>query len=868
MEVLTLSNGLKVVLENRKGTGLVSIDASVNAGYAYEKSDKYGLSVLISKTLIKGTKDFSKQEILELTEGVGGEISASSDTEYSDVSLYFHSKNIDSQIKILASMLKNPLFDEDEIVRQKKSIKDSLKSIRDNPSAYISSRVLEYAFEGQVYANSPLKQEATIDNITREDMCEFFKKRYTAHNMVVSIIGDFDIDQVKLLCEENLSDIEDGFVEIMPKAESKSFYYMKEDNNVDQVNLKLCFNGVGWSEPDYWVYKLLISTLSGAMSSRMFRAMREEDQLVYSFSMNNIALYGGGLFCMNAGTGKGKTEILVPKAISEMKKFIETITDEEVEAAISSWEKRFKTNLYDLNATSSFYSYEMLKHGHIETSKTLQNKLRKITKEDLIRVAYQVLNSPASFIGVGPKEGVYSLKEIKDMRAEALSAIDMNAANERAEKTALSPRWLSLSTHGENYGEYKKSVLNNGLTVITQYRPDALVACGYWVGAGCENETKSESGISHMLEHMVFKGTSNFKNGEIDKIIENKLYGYLNAFTAEDKTCYYSYNISTKDVDQAMFALGDMIFNPTLSDVDFNGGTREDGSIVKDGEKEVVFEEINRANDTPINLLWYNLKMGAFGDTSLGGKVLGTKESLTPMAGETLKNYHDKWYVPNNVTFLAVGELDHDEAVSKLEELFGDIPAVDFEPIKEWDYVGEEINTSKPEKEMSFVGILYNAVPEKSAKTYQYHVLASILGEGKSSKLYSELVDNKQLTNNVMSECHLMKNAGIMMVIVNCKHENVSDVKDAIFNVLDNATISEEDLKKAVLKIKMDKKSEMLSPSDAFVSVGYSYVNTGVIETIEHLEEELDKITVADVNELLKSVVESKPTVSVVGKVN
>ena len=257
----------------------------------------------------------------------------------------------------------------------------------------------------------------------------------------------------------------------------------------------------------------------------------------------------------------------------------------------------------------------------------------------------------------------------------------------------------------------------------------------------------------------------------------------------------------------------------------------------------------------------------SYGKTALGGRILGTKESLTPMTGATLQAYHDKWYVPNNVSFLAVGEVDHDQLVADLNDLWSDIPAREIKEIPEWKYIGGELNTSKPEKEMSLVAVCFKSLAERHDKAMHYDIIASILGQGKASKLHKEIVDNQQLTSSVHSENYFMKNAGIFMITSSCKHDKISEVKAAIFEVLNTMDISAEDLNSAVLRIKTDKKSEMLSPAEAFVNVGYSYTNTGEIETLDNLNAHLDSITLADIQDIFNELKVSEPSISVVGKV-
>jgi len=870
MEIFKLNNGLSVVLETRKGLGLVSVDVSVNAGYVFEEKGLYGVATVLSKTITKETEDYSKEEILSLTEGEGGILDSRCDMSYSDISMLFHSANIDKSLDILANVLTKPKFHEEEINKQKKNFKEYIKSLRDNPKAFVEIEVYSRAFAGQAYSNNFFAQESEIDSIDSSKIKEFFSKYYNASNMIISIVGDFDIEQVKKICSDKFSAIATGEKYQLPKANHEQFYFFKEDNNNEQVQLKVCFDGVGLNSPDLLKYKILVETLCGGLSSRMFHAMREEDQLVYTFRLANINLYDGGLFCMNAGTGKGKTEILIPKAINQMKKFIEGIENQEVEAAITSYEKRLQSALTeDLTFAASKYSMDILRYGKIRDIKTVQNELKTITKADIIKVAYDILQTKPSFIGTGPKEGIMTLEEIKDSLAKEVSTIDLSSATTRANSTDLNPNWLKLSDSSAEYGEFKTSTLSNGLTVITQYRPNALIACGYWVGAGCENETRAENGISHMLEHMVFKGTRSYVKGQVDKIIEKESAAYLNAFTSNDKTCYYSYKISQNDFYKIAHVLGELVFYPNLSDIEFNGGTREDGSVVKDGEKEVVFEEMKMYEDNPTSVLHANIMACAFGDTAVGRKIIGTRESLIPLRGNDLKAYHDRWYVPNNVTFLAIGDVNHEETVAKLEEMWAEVPYREIASTSyDWEYLGGEINTIKNDKEMSLLSVGFASCPEKNPESLTYKVLANILGEGEVSKLHRRIVDELCLASDIKCFSDNIRNAGVFAIITSVIPENVEKVKEEIFKVIQSVEISEQDVKTAILKLKTDKKMEMLSSSDAFVEIGYSYSNTKVIETIADLEKKLKEITLKEVKYILDKMLKSNPIITVVGKEN
>src|SRR3989339_2226894 len=182
---------------------------------------------------------------------------------------------------------------------------------------------------------------------------------------------------------------------------------------------------------------------------------------------------------------------------------------------------------------------------------------------------------------------------------------------------------------------FKKTTLNNGIRIVTEKIPYVKsVSVGIWVGVGSRNETKNNNGVSHFIEHMLFKGTEKRSAKEIAQCIDN-IGGQLNAFTGKECTCYYAKTLDSH-IDLAIDVLRDMFFNSNFSKTDI------------DIEKKVIFEEIGMYEDSLEELVHDVLSEAIWEDNSLGYSILGNKESLQVMDKEIMLNYKKNNYIQDN----------------------------------------------------------------------------------------------------------------------------------------------------------------------------------------------------------------------------
>ena len=204
---------------------------------------------------------------------------------------------------------------------------------------------------------------------------------------------------------------------------------------------------------------------------------------------------------------------------------------------------------------------------------------------------------------------------------------------------------------------YKCQTLENGLTIIGEEIPYLKsISLGIWVKAGSIIETKENSGVSHFIEHMLFKGTKNRSSKELAREIDN-LGGILNAFTSKECTCFYV-KLLDEHIDIGIEVLSDMILNSCFDKKDI------------EKEKSVILEELKMYEDSPDDLSYDLLLENIYKDHSLGMNILGDRNTLKNFKRENILDYYNKYYVPNNSVISICGNFNFEEIVEKIKDKF------------------------------------------------------------------------------------------------------------------------------------------------------------------------------------------------------
>ena len=282
--------------------------------------------------------------------------------------------------------------------------------------------------------------------------------------------------------------------------------------------------------------------------------------------------------------------------------------------------------------------------------------------------------------------------------------------------------------------------LDNGQKVIIkEVHDNPIVIIDTWIKTGSINETDENNGVAHFLEHLFFKGTPKHPSKEFDRILESK-GAVTNAATSKDYTHYYIL-IPSQYFDLALDLHSDMLLNPLVPRKEL------------EKERKVVIEEIAKNNDNPRTVLYKNMIKGFYKTHPYKRDVIGTKEVIETISREQILDFYNRWYTPENMTTVIAGDVDTQKALDSVKEKFNkpSAPSQNKQPVYKTDKkpVSQIENQIRLNVETGYLLIGFKGADKIDSKdSYALDVLATIMGEGKSSRLYKELKEQKHLVHN------------------------------------------------------------------------------------------------------------------------
>ena len=385
--------------------------------------------------------------------------------------------------------------------------------------------------------------------------------------------------------------------------------------------------------------------------------------------------------------------------------------------------------------------------------------------------------------------------------------------------------------------------LDNGMTVILEENHSApVVAVNVWVKTGSACEEEGEYGLAHVHEHMVFKGTEKRAVGEIARVIEGS-GGDINAFTSFDETVYYVV-IASRFMDTALDVLSDTMENSTF----------DPDELQK--ELEVVVEEIRRGEDSPGRNLSEKIFSTAFTQHPYGRPIIGTEQGVKSFNRKKVTDFYHKWYAPNNMELVVVGDFDTAKIEPRIEETFGklhkrDLPECNI-PAEPQQKGMKAFVMDKPLQEGYFT-LAFHVPNAVGADTPAMDVLANILGGGESSRLYRNIKEEKGLTSNIYAYAYTPKREGIFAVGGTLdpgkSKEALKEIMKEVMK-LKYVPVSDVELSKVKLNIESDAIYTKETMQGQAQKLGYFEVETG---DFRYEDEYLDKVRKATPEGIMKA---------------
>ncbi|MBU5441817.1 pitrilysin family protein [Paenibacillus sp. MSJ-34] len=399
-----------------------------------------------------------------------------------------------------------------------------------------------------------------------------------------------------------------------------------------------------------------------------------------------------------------------------------------------------------------------------------------------------------------------------------------------------------------------KTQLKNGLRVVLEKIPTCRsVSFGIWVKTGSRNEQASNNGISHFIEHMLFKGSERYSAQDIAESFD-AIGGYVNAFTSKEYTCYYA-KVLDEHLPIAMDVLADMFFTSRFDQDDL------------EKEKNVIIEEIAMYEDTPDDTVHDDVSRAAYGEHPLAYSILGTEERLQAMSASDLRRYMGEHYTVADTVISIAGNID-DGVIDLLEKHFGHFQSEgNKHSLKAPVFQGEVLFREK-KTEQNHICISFPGCSISDPRLYAMILLNNVVGGGMSSRLFQEIREKRGLAYSVFSYHSSYADSGLFTVYAGTAPKQSKEVLDLTIEVMENLKakgLTESELHKGKEQLKGSLILSLESTSSRMNRLGKNELMLCRHYTLDEVIARIEAVSMEDVDFLLNRMFESPFALAMVG---
>jgi len=397
--------------------------------------------------------------------------------------------------------------------------------------------------------------------------------------------------------------------------------------------------------------------------------------------------------------------------------------------------------------------------------------------------------------------------------------------------------------------EIQRTVLENGIRVITEQMDHVRsVSMGIWIGTGSRREAAEENGISHFIEHMVFKGTEHRSAEDIARSVDS-IGGGLDAFTAKEMVSYNT-KVLDEHVPIAFDVLSDLVLNPLFRDEDI------------EKEKGVILEELKMEVDNPEYLLHEIFSSNFWKDHPIGRPILGTRDTVQKFRHPMLRDYYERVYGPANILITAAGHLRHDQIVELVRARFEGL-----KPLPPIDRDGAPtpharlVFRNKVSLEQTHLYLGVPSLPMSHEKRFACYVLNTVLGGGMSSRLFQNIREKKGLAYAVFSELSMYSDTGCLAIYAGTSVEAARQVVDLIveeFRNLKNTPVGEEELRRAKDHLKGSFVLGLESTSSRMGNLARQELYYKRFFSLDEMVQSIERVTAAEVQTIAQEFFDAK----------
>lgn len=393
-----------------------------------------------------------------------------------------------------------------------------------------------------------------------------------------------------------------------------------------------------------------------------------------------------------------------------------------------------------------------------------------------------------------------------------------------------------------------KTVLNNSIRIVSKKMPHVhSVSMGVWVNVGARDESSSESGLSHFIEHMIFKGTEKRTAFQIAKQFD-AIGGQTNAFTSAENTCYHAKVIDTH-LETMVDILSDIFLNSVFDEKEV------------ENERAVILQEIAMVEDSPDEYIHVLSGSNFWGDNSLGRSVLGTRENIAGFNAHALKGFFHRFYQPERIVISAAGNLEHNRLVDLIGPVFESIQPGNGFPERFTPQGNSKVNLHQRQLEQVHICLGTKGMSITDPRRYAYSLMNTILGGNMSSRLFQEIREKRGLAYSVYSFISSYVDTGIFGAYAGLNPKNARKATELIvkeISRLKQTRVDPNELKDAKEHTKGSLMLASESNDNQMVRLAQNDTHFGRYIPLEEIADNIESVTQDDILDLAESLFQKR----------
>ncbi|WP_253300143.1 M16 family metallopeptidase [Wolbachia endosymbiont of Chironomus riparius] len=391
-EVTRLENGLRIITEHVNNVDTVALNIRVGVGSRAENIKQNGISHFLEHMAFKGTKTRTAFEIAKSFDDIGGVFNASTGRESTNYYAKVLKKDVSIGVDILIDILMNSTFPKDELEREKGVVIQEIFQTNDSPSDIIFDKYMEAAYKKQSFGRSILGTQEIVKSFTQENLNDYIKDHYFGDNMLLSVAGDIEHDEVVNLTKHILSKIHSRELKKSERAEYTGSEYL-EQRKLDQVHLLIGFPSVSLYDNKRYAFQVLDSILGGGMSSRLFQEIREKQGLAYSIYSFNSSYSDTGIISIFAGTDSSNLNKLLQSITTELKKLCTSdLNEQEVNRVKERMKSQILMSRESTSSRAEALSYYYANYNKYVSKNELVERISSVSIADVKKAAEELLS--------------------------------------------------------------------------------------------------------------------------------------------------------------------------------------------------------------------------------------------------------------------------------------------------------------------------------------------------------------------------------------------------------------------------------------------------------------------------------------------